>query len=1363
MPNYDTSQLDTVQHPALGELKFPKAMPFAERNNIIDGMLTKANIGLDSAVGLSNPFPRSGDFNFDKTLGSTLAPVLRNRPSMPTQPGQRAANIYKQQTGGDISPMPNPAAPPELRGITPGAFDSADPEGKNTAAQLAQNATSLADPMEAAAQIPQLAGTQAYLREKWLPKGASQLGSDDPELLNVAPQLRAGQYKQAATSALSGGFQAATPLMLGAGVLSPAPVLRGLAGGTLASEFAGGLTSRFGGKPEDVNLAKALGGLVGGGVEGWRGFYDKAKIHTINSMADSLMAADNNLGEVDALKMSEEKWDKFHDTGDPKYIDYPGVKKEGLTWMLGKLGANAFRAAQTVNPLAVHDEPAPDLDKLHENLSTLGVTNATQTPQAEGTPSESSEQAAPQGAEEVNLGQGFSPVSTDSGTTLHGSLFGADLVYKKLAEDIGPTVKDWGGNLGTALDELRKGLTPRAFAKKGTLDTLMASTGQRELRRFSLDQMLHGVETSVGKLPQDEQVAFIDRFKAGQRPTQPTQELAQLDDFFRKTDEDTYMRVVEAQVRNMDVADQKLWNQMAPDLKASAVHNLDAVANDPTAPAFLKHLADSITDYKENHFRVLWKTIPGAEPFMLDKFGKRVLDANGQPIRLAGPVGPGPERNPGAFKGRRPWRGDMGFQRQSTLTDMSEGLDRGGVPYSYNPVTLFKMGQMSAERYIIAQNMWNDAAVQGARVFVPVGQHAPDGYNLINDRIGDVRFRSAKEGLPAEAGKWYLRDDYSRLMNNFLSRDYLRESVSGRGLIGMKNRLTAFRLGFSPFHAVVESLSAVAQQAGIGALKIWNEGLREGDIGAAATGLKDILTSPAAPYTLTKAGTSAYKFVTDPAEFIKTLRGQDFVKQYPEIVPMLRDMFNAGAKLTLHEDEALGATNALREFMANADFIHRPITSTVGTAWKGFWAVQEQLYKPLFNHYIPRVKLGSFLKEYSNALTEHEADINSGHMSRGELARQTWDSVEDMFGQVNWDKFFWDRNLKTANQLGLRAAQWFAGNIRITSNAMRGQLGEVLDSAKFIYNKVSPGNPYDVAPSVSAIPKLDPRMAKLSALFTTWVTVNSLVQLGMTGQLPQDAKDLFAPRVGGTDQYGHPRRVSTPAIVWKDAMSIRYQGLKPYLRAKESDLIGGLSDVLNNANFRNDMVYNPEDNWWVKGYDMARHMVGLPIGVENVIQTHEMGDSKGQQALSLLGFKSPPRGFGWSPAENFVYDQAQRDMRAQAPAEQEHLKTFYQTAERMSNKTITDKEIDGLVTSGKLLPKDEDELDRMQNMTMFQRHFERLHVTEALKAYQMATPKEQDELQDILSRKEDNVADDIPLPDQEKVYKQFDELLGKKK
>src|SRR5208337_814724 len=47
---YDTTQLDTVQHPTLGTLKFPHDMPFEERNQHIDRMLSERAESLPNAA-----------------------------------------------------------------------------------------------------------------------------------------------------------------------------------------------------------------------------------------------------------------------------------------------------------------------------------------------------------------------------------------------------------------------------------------------------------------------------------------------------------------------------------------------------------------------------------------------------------------------------------------------------------------------------------------------------------------------------------------------------------------------------------------------------------------------------------------------------------------------------------------------------------------------------------------------------------------------------------------------------------------------------------------------------------------------------------------------------------------------------------------------------------------------------------------------------------------------------------------------------------------------------------------------------------------------------------------------------------------
>src|SRR6202012_1704315 len=86
-------------------------------------------------------------------------------------------------------------------------------------------------------------------------------------------------------------------------------------------------------------------------------------------------------------------------------------------------------------------------------------------------------------------------------------------------------------------------------------------------------QALGAAEKAFDRLPREQQVKFVDRMKAG--ADQPTSELRDLAKFMTGTDEDTYMRVVEAQVRSLGPKEQELWNELSREEKAAFVHNLE--------------------------------------------------------------------------------------------------------------------------------------------------------------------------------------------------------------------------------------------------------------------------------------------------------------------------------------------------------------------------------------------------------------------------------------------------------------------------------------------------------------------------------------------------------------------------------------------------------------------------------------------------------------------------------------------------------------------------------------------------------------------------------------------------------------------
>ena len=108
-------------------------------------------------------------------------------------------------------------------------------------------------------------------------------------------------------------------------------------------------------------------------------------------------------------------------------------------------------------------------------------------------------------------------------------------------------------------------------------------------------------------------------------------------------------------------------------------------------------------------------------------------------------------------------------------------------------------------------------------------------------------------------------------------------------------------------------------------------------------------------------------------------------------------------------------------------------------------------------------------------------------------------------------------------------------------------------------------------------------MAYLLALPMVAGAVGSLLNYAMTGQPPQDLKDVFVPRTGKLDANGNPQRISAPTYLkdflsdWHDAPNLKkmlgsfYHKLNPWIS------VG--ADILQNADFYNTKIANEDDPW----------------------------------------------------------------------------------------------------------------------------------------------------------------------------------------
>lgn len=997
----------------------------------------------------------------------------------------------------------------------------------------------------------------------------------------------------------------------------------------------------------------------------------------------------------------------------------------------------------------------------------------------------------------------------DRSTLKSSLLFGAEkpiaaAVKKFYESDIKPGAQALAAGLGDTKQRFLHLVIPKYGAPDIALHEMFRLMGDRNKQEFELERRMDHIKRMFAKMPREEQIDFIDRYKRGEN--QPTAELTKIAALYHDIDTATHQELVK-------------WKPSLP--------------------------------FLQDHFRVFWKVIPGS------KTGKVTFR--------------------GLF--RRPLEGDKGFMKKHTLADISEGLERGGIPHSYNPQVLFELGQASALKYITAQRMFDAMKKAGLARFVSPNMGIPAGFVRIDDRIAKVwlnpnipiaegydqimfgklndfarslgisLFRKVKmpggeawglayndgriitkfagpesvltheighqldwkfglkaklvdpqptgnvhnkgknagkpikkasiftkelraladlrlegsdpasipehyrkyvregpekmanlvhayihapellsriapltmaalnqiidqnsqlhplrdikpslvlgvgaatvpAGGPVVGGEWAFEANTARLINNYLSRDLVRETALGRGIMKFKNVTTAMELALSPFHAVFETIEAMSTQSGIGMMRIWNEGIRQGRLDRMMEGLRDIASSPVAPWTAATLGGDIIEFAKDPESFIKTTHGAKFLKQYPEALQFVEDLFHGGAALQMHQDYKI---NTLRTFEDNWKE-----SNYIGVTLRLIPAASELLMKPLFEVYIPRLKLGFFFKRYSQLLSEATSagEEAPDAIERGKLAREAWDHIESVFGEMNFDNLMWNRTFKTVLQMMFRSVTWKLGSIRNIGSALTGQASEFSDALK-LFEKGPPQGPpkgpdvrgpfdYEDAdedggegfrdesiqdvegPDTEGtkdgkyrwrgpkIPRLDPNMAWMLGFLATTVILSEIIQrlFGQGGI--KDLKDAVHPRVGGTDNRGKPNRVSLPTY-YKDLEHIAASPLG-YVRSSLSGMVGRSYEAWENEDFFGNFVYDKNEPAYKQLADIIQHIVSLPFSVRNMQEIIRGGGSNVSSKLGFAGLTKGPRGLDYTPAESaavkFLSDRRPRGQTSKASAQE---------------------------------------------------------------------------------------------------------------
>lgn len=846
---------------------------------------------------------------------------------------------------------------------------------------------------------------------------------------------------------------------------------------------------------------------------------------------------------------------------------------------------------------------------------------------------------------------------------------GAAKVAKSFFEkDLKPITQGVVGGLKEVVKLGLNTIAPRMTAPPQSLDVAMKMKGQREEELFRFDRTMDALHTMFDKMGTEGNVRFIDDMMRGRNQASP-----ELDEVAQA------LRQVQERFRAME----------RPFLAVN------------------QETGERGTD-KENYFHLKWKVLPSG----VDEEGNIIEGTGGEKTYTGSST--------------RPLQGGRSFMKRKTLPDASTGIARGRELISTNPIDLVRHRVEESLKFTTARKAWEEHkstpyTVDDSGRILHISQFFKKGsdrdaralgYDELNDSIAKVMFPAGSGEGMIDAGKYWVEANTARLYNNFLSRDLVRENAAGRGLVAIKNGVTAWKLGFSPFHAITESMLSVGSEIGRGYEHAFNQGIRQGSPTEFARGLGIAVKGVAAPVTAAREGGKAVRYVTDPDAFLQTSGGKDWLKQYPEANELITDLFTGGAKLGMHEDFRINALQGLRQEIADNNYI--------GAAFRAPMALNQTLQHPLFEVYIPRLKVGMFLREYSQALADRADELAAGKLNRAKLSRDIWDGVEHRFGELNWDNFFWNRTFKTSNQLLWRAFSWTYGNAKFIQKAATGQAQEIIEAAKYwkdAYDHTAGTGEQKAKPGTTAIPRLDRNMAKMLGMLTVGIAVHTALQLYFTHELPKDHKDLIAPRDGTKDKNGQDNRWSAPLVPFKDIESaVNNPG--HYVKGKFADIWTDVPETINNRDFNNHLISHPSDPAWEQMYDRALHVVGSPIGYSKFRQEKKQGSDTETALLGTVGITRVSKNTTATPAEKKM-----REIRAShfGPMTDEELEAREQKDARIAAGNLTRHE------------RQKQRNDARKNM--FEKDMEQFSYDQVKQVYDLANPDEQAMMRRILLQK----------------------------
>lgn len=638
--------------------------------------------------------------------------------------------------------------------------------------------------------------------------------------------------------------------------------------------------------------------------------------------------------------------------------------------------------------------------------------------------------------------------------------------------------------------------------------------------------------------------------------------------------------------------------------------------------------------------------------------------------------------------------GDPAFMKDRSWDMYAQAVEAGYKPRFTNP-----------EDIMLARQHASDIAsmrVQTLRDLEAYGLAKKKGEDAAPDDFPATEWRSPN------GERFWVHSNANAVMHNAFNTASLwsMKGMAGdafRGAMFLKNSTVPVLLSFSLFHALhVATIHNVTGMVRAGEMLLAGKmpiGQALKELGQSVL-YKDFIKDPKSGYRLLSAyrGKIADKDLTDADRL------------------SLQYMAEGGM---IPELAAQYKTNAIEAFK---DAVQK---QSVTAAWHAPFAAIMTLQKPMFEMWIPSLKIASYLKDVKAALAI-DPKLLDDPLARQVAFRKIAKSVDNRYGEMAYSTLFWNRWVKDIGVASTLSLGWNLGFIREYG-------GGLLDIGQF-----AKGSGGGVVQKVK-----DGQLHR--PLFVTLYSAQSMAYAGLltwafSGQFPSSLIDYLYPQSGEENPDGSPKRLTTMFYPREFAAISKHMehegvigGLGHTALNKASPVMGLVHDWATNVDSFGAEISDPDAPAYQRLQQKLAYSLGQvwPISEPETLFKSD-GTSAKQKLLNVAGFSPAPKYATetktqgaikhlyqtyhtkkQTPYERARFSQEARDMRKAYEAED---------MERYGDL------MDGIIDKYELSASDRKRLEQtiVRQIDPYESMFKRLTVDQQIKLLDKMTEEERD-------------------------------------